>query len=172
MARGWHACAHASTHGTATSHDLRYSHYAMDESVTDLIEQLEEERAHLRLVLEQVPSDTVAVRPSSAWSVLENVRHLLFAEQLHLQQPFTHTVEWSPLGYDPETMQETRKLPPVTATPSLEEVLAAWDAVHAETLTRLESTEEAAARTALDRNLKHLRAHSKVIERLARNASN
>ncbi|RLT28009.1 MAG: DinB family protein [Chloroflexi bacterium] len=136
-----------------------------------LIEQLEEERAHLRLVLEQVPGGAIAQRPAGgAWSIIENVRHLLFAEQLHLVRPFDKQLEWSPLGYDPDGMQEARKLPPITTTPSLEDVLTAWDEIHPATIALLERTEADVAQAALERNLKHLRAHLKVIERLARNA--
>lgn len=152
----------------------RYSRGVTTEApIANLLEQIEEERAHLRLVLEQVPNGAVAQRPASGtWSVIENVRHLLFAEQLHLQKPFTRDVEWSPFGYDPETMDEARKLPPVAAAPDIEEVLVAWDTIHAGTITRIEAAEEDAARHALQRNLKHLRAHLKVVERLARSASN
>jgi hypothetical protein len=101
--------------------------------------------------------------------VLENVRHLLFAEQLHTRRLFHEPPAWSPLGFTPETMRAARKLPPVSAGgPGLSEVWAGWDGVHAETVRRVAECPAPGTGDALDRNLRHLRAHISVIERLIR----
>ena len=52
----------------------------------------------------------------------------------------------------------------------VDEVLDAWETAHAATRELVRAHDTAAVRTALERNLRHLRAHIKVIERLLRAA--
>jgi hypothetical protein len=64
-------------------------------------------------------------------------------------------------------MRLQRKLPPVDASLAREEVLAAWEAVHADLRPSLQD-DTAEVRRALERNLLHLRRHVKEIDRLLR----
>lgn len=146
----------------------------LDEAATGLLERIEAEREGLGAVLGRVPPATVARRPlARAWSVLENVQHLLFAEQLHLGQSVSKDAAWSPLGFTPATMRAMRKLPPVEGdgAPRLADVLDAWDRVHQETVQQLSDLPVESLHRALERYLRHLRAHITVIERLAQNAA-
>jgi hypothetical protein len=141
---------------------------AADDSATQLLEQIEHEQASLRIALSSHDSSLLALRPQSGkWSVIENLRHLLFAEQLHLGRFGARPVAWSLFGFNPETMRLQRKLPPVDASFALEEVLAAWEAVHADLRPSLQD-DTAEVLRALERNLLHLRRHVKEIDRLLR----
>lgn len=69
---------------------------------------------------------------------------------------------WSPIGLP--TGGEPRRTGAGTAsTDDLEEVLAAWDAVHA--AIRLDDAAPEEAERAVARNLLHMRAHVRYIER-------
>ncbi|TAK73131.1 MAG: DinB family protein [Dehalococcoidia bacterium] len=123
-------------------------------------------------MLAQLPEAAISHRPPSGeWSVLENVRHLLFAEQAHMGRLFRERPTWSPLGFTPETMRAARKLPLAgTDDPSLAEVWAEWDRIHRQTIRRLKAMPATGTEDALTRHLRHLRAHIAVIERLGRQA--
>ena len=140
-----------------------------DESAAALLAQMDAEQRHLRDLLAGVDDATLAERPPNGkWSVLENVRHLLFAEQLHLGRLAPGDQPFSPLGLTPHNMSGP-KFRAVGTTPpsSAREVLDAWDATR--TATRaLADKDTDEVRKALTRNLRHLRAHTKVIERLLR----
>jgi len=114
----------------------------------------------------------MAQRPANGqWSILENVRHLLFAEQLHLGRFVSVGQEWSPLGYTPQSMREARKPPLLQGqrpVAGVAEVLAAWDTVHLATTRALAVEAATTVPAALERNLKHLRTHIRVIERIIR----
>jgi len=140
------------------------------ESAAELLRKVEDEQAALRAALAGLEPSVVAVRPPSGkWSVIENVRHLLFAEQLHLGGFGASTVTWSAYGFNPEAMRRQRKLPPVGESPAfrLHEVLAAWEEVHAD-LRRALHKDSPQLRQALERHLGHLRRHIEEIERLLR----
>lgn len=139
----------------------------------ELLAAIGAERERLRSMLAGRDQGLLAERPPSGkWSVLENVRHLLFAEQSHLGrfQPGGRT--WSPLGLPPHNMQGNRRLQGVgEAVPeSVTEVLNAWAEAHAAIRPGIEQDPASAAR-AMQGNLRHLRAHIKVIERLLRTCS-
>ena len=144
-----------------------------DDGVLLLLEQIDAARADLRLKLDRMPETALEQRPpSGAWSVLENVRHLLFAEQAHIGRLLRERPVWSPLGFTPETMRAARKLPPPsTLGPTLAEVWAAWDVIHRANVARISETRPADAANALTRHLSHLRAHIATIERLVRQLS-
>jgi hypothetical protein len=143
-----------------------------ENSVVTLLQEIDAVRAQLRATLDRMPEAAVARRPPSGeWSILENVRHLLFAEQLHLGRFLRERPVWSPLGFTPETMRTMRKLPSVSPTPRLVEVWAAWDEIHAATVTELALLSGGEVSERLVRHLKHLRMHTKVIDKLAQQAS-
>jgi hypothetical protein len=131
---------------------------------------LEAEQRRLREMLAAADPAVLAQRPPNGkWSVIENVRLLVFAEQLHVGRLAAGGIEWSPLGLAPHNMAEQRRLRMVgtAATTDMGEVLRAWDAVHATARPLLERDTDEVAHM-LERHLRHLRAHVKVIERLLR----
>ncbi|MCA9830393.1 MAG: DinB family protein [Dehalococcoidia bacterium] len=137
-----------------------------------LLTEIETEQSRLRGLLSGRDEAFMAERPpNGTWSVLENVRHLLFAEQSHLGRFRAGGREWSPLGLPPTGMQGQRQLQVMAGTPtaSVAEVMDAWVVAHASIRAGIEGDAGGAAKV-LDRHLRHLRAHIKVIERLLRNA--
>ena len=142
----------------------------LPESAVELLAQVDAEQRRLRDLLAGVDEATLAQRPANGkWSVLENVRHLLFAEQLHLGRFAPGNEPFSPLGLTPNNMNGPKFRDVGSAPPSsVEEVLNAWEATHAVTRA-LPDSDTAEVRKALNRNLRHLRAHTRVIERLLRN---
>ena len=143
------------------------------DSISLLLKQIDVARAAVRLTLDGMPEHAIAQRPPSGkWSVIENVRHLLFAEQAHMGRLFRERPAWSPLGFTPETMREARKLPETSADgPPVDAVWAAWDLIHRATVRRIKAMHSADTEHALTRHLKHLQAHQLIIERLARQLS-
>ena len=123
-------------------------------------------------MLKRLPQAVTAQRGRRGqWSIYENVRHLLFAEQLHMGRVFHEEPNWSPLGYTPESMRIQRKLPsPEADAPTLTEVWAAWDRVHRQTMRRLRAMPIKDSERALARHLGHLRRHIGEIEKLVRQA--
>jgi hypothetical protein len=141
---------------------------SQDLSAAELLDQLEAEQLRLRAVLSARERPAIVERPArGGWSVIENVRHLLFAEQLHLGRFVPGGQRWSELGFTPETMRLQRKFELVESAPvpEIEEVLETWALVHAETRGFLQDDSEQ-VRKELSRNLRHLRSHIGVIERL------
>jgi hypothetical protein len=135
-----------------------------------LLETIEAEQSRLRTLLAGGDAAAMAERPPNGnWSVVENVRHLLFAEQAHLGRFLPGGVAWSPLGLPPRGMQGHKRLPGVGSMPSssVEDVLQAWEAAHAPLRSLMADDSKQLAR-ALERHLRHLRAHVRIIERLLR----
>jgi hypothetical protein len=145
------------------------SHVEKD-SIEERLHEIDSARAELRLQLDRVPEQAISERPAGGeWSILENMRHLLFAEQLHMSRLFGIRPTWSPEGYTPEAMRAARKLPPISSDdPTLNDVWDAWDSVHAETVSRFSDSVPDGAVVALTRHLSHLRRHLSEIEKLLR----
>lgn len=143
---------------------------SQDDSAAVLLACIDAEQLRLREIVSGRDGAMLAARPpNDAWSVVENLRHLLFAEQLHFGRFLPGGPSWSRLGLPPHGMQRQERLRVVGSSPTsnASEVLEAWEAVHDLTreLVRQDTTE---MRKALEGNLRHLRAHIKVIERLLR----
>jgi hypothetical protein len=137
--------------------------------VGEFIEAIAVEQRRLRQILEGRVAGSLTVRPAGKWSILEHVRHLVFAEQAHLGGFYVGGQEWSPFGHTPATMLQSKQLVDSgNAGPALEEVLLAWEATHANAATELANLGGASVRKALRTNLRHLRSHVAVVERLAR----
>jgi hypothetical protein len=63
--------------------------------VARYVTEIDRERARLRKMLRSKDSLLLARRPPNGdWSIVENVRHLLFAEQLHLGALLPERVKW------------------------------------------------------------------------------
>jgi DinB superfamily len=132
------------------------------------IADIDRERARLRLLLRSKAPGLLNRRPpNGAWSVVENVRHLLFAEQLHLGGFLPHHVEWSPLGVTGMTAKKYAMVGQ-RATGDVDEVFAEWDALHRPIRAAVKSATGPEVEKALWRNHMHLRIHIDVIERLLR----
>src|SRR5438105_1398541 len=112
---------------------LKLSAVPEDEGASHMLQEIEAGQAHLREILLGLDSSRLSRRPpSGGWSVVENVRHLLFAEQLHLSRFVPGGPAWSLFGFTPETMRRQRRLPPLDGAEAfdVEDVLAAWAVVH------------------------------------------
>jgi uncharacterized protein YjbI with pentapeptide repeats len=105
------------------------------EAVREVMARLEEIRAAFRQRLRATDAGLLATRPSAdEWSALENVRHMLFAEDIYLNRFILQNDKpLNRLGLLPEFLQSRAGYEDVGREPSddLETVLAAWDAVHA-----------------------------------------
>jgi hypothetical protein len=137
-----------------------------DETKRAQMADIDAERARLRRLLRAADPATLAARPPNGdWSIIENVRHLLFAERLHLGGFVPGKVEWSPLGI---TGMKAKKFAVVGTAerPTLDEVLAAWDAIHRATRNAMKPASRLEVEKALWRNHRHLRTHKERIERL------
>jgi uncharacterized damage-inducible protein DinB len=130
----------------------------------ELLGQIDEARKRLYATVRARAPETLAQRPTpEAWSVVENVRHLLFAEQKHLGRLYLEGFAYSPIGLRTDGLRRASGAGS-QPTDDIEEVLAAWDAVHEEVRQALRGVADPSA--ALDRNLRHLRSHVRTIERL------
>lgn len=129
----------------------------------DLLNPIDEARRSLYGRLRALPPEALTERPASGdWSVQESVRHLLYAERKHFGRLLPKGFAWSPLGL-PTGGGPRRSGAGTASTDDLEEVLAAWDEVHA--AIRLDAVEREQAVRAVERNLLHLRSHVRYIER-------
>jgi hypothetical protein len=122
----------------------------------------------LRRKLRQVDAAQLRQRPpSNAWSPMENVRHLLFAEQHHFKPHLPKGFRWSSVGVPPPNRTGETRLSPVGSDPAttIDEVFDAWAKVHTAVL---EFASEDPSRLAwrVDRNLQHVMHHTRTIERL------
>jgi uncharacterized protein YjbI with pentapeptide repeats len=106
------------------------------EAVHEVMARLEELRAEFRQRLRTTDAGLLVARPNAdEWSALENVRHMLFAEDLYLNRLILQNDKpLNRLGLLPEFLQPREGYADVGCEPSddLETVLAAWDAVHAD----------------------------------------
>jgi hypothetical protein len=105
--------------------------------------------------------------PGGDWSIVENVRHLLWAEQRHLGMFLTDKIVWNPVGI---TAFRGREFADVGTKPTkdIEVVFAEWDKVHRETRKALRSSGGGDVAKALSGNHRHLQYHIASIEELLR----
>ena len=69
------------------------------QDIANYIKEIDRERRRLRGMLRAIDGKVLGRRPASGdWSIVENVRHLLWAEQLHLGRFLPDGFEWSRLG--------------------------------------------------------------------------
>ena len=135
-------------------------------TLEDDLRQIEGERAAL-YALVRTSSATLVAQPSSGeWSVIQNLRHLLYAEERHLLRRLTPGFTWTAIGLPTRGIVK-RSGAGSASTDDVDEVLAAWDATHERVLSALR---DAPAGLLPDRlaegNLRHLRAHVRTIGKL------
>jgi len=103
--------------------------------------------------------------PNGKWSVVENLCHLLFAEQLHLGRYLSSPPPWNAFGLPPTGMQKQARFMGLgVVPPNAAEVFDAWAAVH-EATKELAAKDTPEVRNRLARHIKHLNTHVRVIER-------
>lgn len=133
---------------------------------------LEAMREQLRTLIAGRDMATLSDPPANgAWSIVENLRHLLFAEQAHLGRFATPVPRFSALGLPPPGMMGNKRVGLAGTQPATDafEVFAAWDACHAELRQSL-PFDDHPFQAALEKHLKHLRLHVGIIQRLLRRA--
>lgn len=133
------------------------------------LEVFEAEQDRLRaLVAGRDPAALTEPPRPGAWSVVEIVRHLLFAEQKHLGR-YTPSRDLNPLGLPPHNMTPRRRGQAVEWVPSLDidEVLEAWRTEHERIRPFLDPARPEIQST-LAGTTRHLRSHTAVIERILR----
>jgi len=121
-------------------------------------------RAKLFRLLRSKDAKTLAkCPPSGDWSIIENVRHLLFAEQLHLGKFLPDGFEWNRVGLG----RKAKKYADVgkDATDDLEVVIQAWNAVHRPIRQAVQGG-DAEVQQVLAGNLWHLDHHTSIIKTL------
>lgn len=133
-------------------------------SATELLELMDAEQDRLRALLTGIDPAGLSHSANGTWSVIENLRHLLFHEQ-GLGRLTPGGVSFSPLGYPPPGRWTHKQFSAFQfdATPTADAVLAEWDSAHAalrDSLTR----DDAEVRLALGKNVRHLRNHIRQIE--------
>ena len=135
------------------------------EGIAKCLTQIDRERARLRRLLLSKDANVLARRPASGdWSIVENVRHLLWAEQRHLGRFLPGRVEWSRVGM---TAFRGREFADVGTKPTNDvgEVFTEWDEIH-KAIRKAAKSAGGEAETALSGNYKHLRYHINIIEKL------
>lgn len=145
-----------------------------NEAMLAAIKRTEEAIEALRERLRPVPRSRLDERPPSGeWSPMENVRHLIFAEQHHFS-PVLKGFKWGSVGVPPRsrTPGETR-LNAVGKDPAtaVDEVFDVWVKVHAVVGARCLEEPDGVVRErllvrGLGGDLQHLQLHARVIERL------
>lgn len=141
-----------------------------EESCSELFAAIEAEQARLRAVVAGRDAAALVRRPpNGAWSVAENVRHLVFAEQVHLGGLLPGRRDWSTLRLPPYDMQVQRQLKMVgsAATDDVQAVLDTWAKVHI-SMSELAGHESEDVRRAMVRHLRHQRSHVRRVESLLR----
>jgi hypothetical protein len=139
--------------------------------------RIEEAQAALRRKLRKIDLEQLRQRPPSGeWSAMENVRHLVFAEQHHFSVLLPKGFRWGSAGVPPPSKEKgQRRLTPVGREPdaTIDEVFDAWAKVHAVVLefAREDERNVSAAywtrvASGLAGNLNHVNIHIGAIERL------
>jgi hypothetical protein len=138
-----------------------------------LLDRIDGVRRGLIGMIETRDRDTLTKRPPSGeWSVVENVRHLLFAEQLHLGKFVPEGMPFSKLGLTPDFAREVPQFADVDTEPTdnLGKIIRAWDEVHQTILDAVIDSKAVTAKHLQD-HLDHLLFHTKIIEQLLKEQS-
>jgi len=138
------------------------------EAAFEALNRTDDAISALRRMLEPVELARLHQRPPSGeWSPMENVRHVIFAEQRHFSL-YLKGFRWSSVGVPPPSRVpgETR-LSPAGKPPNgtIDDVFDAWQKVHAVVRARCAEAPDGLVRD-LDGNFRHLILHARTIERL------
>ena len=164
------ACYTPTTTAGCGSYALREENDKMSEApkdadTTKVLRRIDRTRSGLAKLLRSQDAKALAKRPPSGdWSIIENVRHLLFAEQLHLGKFLPDGFEWSRVGLSGRTGRAYAEVGK-DATDDLEEVLQEWNAVH-RPIRKAVKGGDAEVQNVLAGNLRHLVHHIDIIKTL------
>ena len=104
------------------------------ECVRAVLHHLGEVRAGFGAFLRASKLDQLTARPDpDQWSAVENLRHLIFAEDLYLNRWLLQNDDpWCKLGMLPAFLADDSRYAGVGSQPTedIETLLAAWDAIH------------------------------------------
>jgi hypothetical protein len=104
------------------------------ECVRVVLDHLCEVRAGFSAFLRSTDPVLLTARPDPEnWSAVENLRHLIFAEDLYLNRWLQQNEEpWCKLGQRPDFLADDPRYADVGSQPTedIELLLAAWDAIH------------------------------------------
>lgn len=135
------------------------------DDIPALIKKVDAQRSSLaKLLRAQQPRALTKRPPSGEWSVIENVRHLLFAEQLHFDRFLPGKTAWNRFGLSGRTGKAYADVG-TEPTDDLAVVLKAWNDIHRRIRSALRDGDEE-VRQQLIGNLLHMHAHIGVIKGL------
>jgi hypothetical protein len=121
-----------------------------------------EHAARLRTLLERFEPIALATRPPSEdWSAIENIRHVLYAEQHHLGRFVAEGLGLSPLGLPQGKFAAIKGTDPRT---DLTSVFDEWERVHAAACAGVNPTLPGVA-DQVARLLRHQQAHGRLAVR-------
>ena len=132
--------------------------------------RIEDAQAALRTRLGAVKRARLYQRPPSGeWAPMENVRHLIFAEQHHFAEYLERGFRWSSAGVPAPNRTGERRLSSVGRDPAtpLDEVFDSWAKVHA-VVRALAMQDPGKLTQRLEGNLHHITIHVRTIERVLR----
>lgn len=132
--------------------------------------RIEDAQAALREMLRGMKPARLHERPPSGeWSPMENVRHLVFAQQHHFGPHLPKGFRWSSAGVPPPNKTGERRLSPVGSEPgaSIDDVFDAWAKVN-DVVRGVCNEADDQLVWRLEGNLKHFRIHEDAIRRLLR----
>ncbi len=138
----------------------------LDTPAAALRQEIDSEHQRLRRLLEGRDLAVLSEQPANGkWSVAQNLRHLVFAEQVQLRRLMPAGARRDEV-MTPSERDRAERMNTADAV-SLDELLARLASVHNATRVLVED-DSAAVRKGLDTNLRHMRAHILTIERLLR----
>ena len=131
-----------------------------------------EHQTELRALLERHEATLLATRPASgAWSAVENIRHLLFAEQAHLGRFVPGGLGLSPMGMLNQGLQRQKRtwstIVETNPTNDLTVVFDEWERVHAAACAGMDLSQRGLP-LRLYASLRHQQRHGKAAVRAVR----
>jgi hypothetical protein len=133
--------------------------------IAEHLAAIDDGRARLKRMLRGQDASVLARRPpNGAWSIVENLRHLLWAEQLHLSKVMPGPVAWSPVGMTKFTAARFADVG-TQPTDDVAVVFREWERVHRGIVKALPNAKGDVERT-LWGTSRHLRTHTDGIEKL------
>jgi hypothetical protein len=169
---------------------LRMTDRYNPENVRHVMQRLDEVRNDFRKTLLSISPALLTIRPSPGeWSVVEVVRHLLYAEDLFLNRRILGNAEpWNPMGLLPDILTKDPAYVGVGSQPTedIVKILEDWETIHAHMHTFVASVTEDVLRRPLrdlayghgtvgdvlqgmpHHNLDHIRQAEKTLQALNR----
>jgi uncharacterized damage-inducible protein DinB len=158
-----------------------------EQNAATLASEVERARRRLYALLRSKDARVLSKRPASGeWSIVENVRHLIFAEQVHLGKFLPDAFAWSPgsltqrgkaftvkgglVVFRRHERQLVAEYVGTEPKEDVEEVFRAWDLIH-QPIRKAVKAKGGDAQYALERHLQHLLRHVEVIEKQLARAS-